>query len=175
MLFIAAGSSPIRSAGIEGLDQANIVLPDDIYQGLVLQGEQIVIIGGGSVGCETALHLAKANKKVTVVEMLPELAPDLFLANRKMLLEEMKKCKVEIMVNTMVRKASQQQIHAITDGKEIVLPAGVVILAIGRKANDQLNEKARELVDEVYVIGDSLSPRKIKDAIWEAYKIGRVI
>ena len=33
-------------------------------------GEQIVIIGGGSVGCETAEYLAEKGKKVTVIEML---------------------------------------------------------------------------------------------------------
>ncbi|MEW5912561.1 MAG: FAD-dependent oxidoreductase [Thermodesulfobacteriota bacterium] len=175
VVFIATGSSPIQAAAIAGLGQAGWVMPDDIYRGSLPEGEQIVVIGGGAVGCEAALHLAREHKKVTIVEMLPALAPDLFLANRTMLLEELKKAAVRIMVNTIVDRVSAEQVHVTRGPEKIALPAEAIVLAIGRKADDQLAAIARELVDEVHVIGDCLSPRKIKDAIWEAYKIGRVI
>jgi 2-enoate reductase len=175
VIFMATGSSPIQRAAIEGLEQARLVMPDDVYQGALPPGEQIVVIGGGAVGCEAALHLAREHKKVTIVEMLPAVAVDLFLANRLMLLEELQKAAVKIMVNTIVSKVSATQVHATCGQEKITLPAEAIVLAIGRKANDQLAAVAREMVDEVYVIGDSLSPRKIKDAVWEAYKIGRVI
>ena len=55
------------------------------------------------------------------------------------------------------------------------MEAEAIVLAIGRRAENSLAQAAREAADDVYVIGDSLAPRKIKDAIWEAYKTGRVV
>ena len=51
----------------------------------------------------------------------------------------------------------------------------LIILAVGRKPVNHLSEVAEEWVDEVWAIGDCIAPRKVKDAVWEAYKIGRII
>ncbi len=47
--------------------------------------------------------------------------------------------------------------------------------AVGRQPVDHLAVPAEILVDEAYLIGDSRSPRKIKDAIWEAFKWARIV
>ena len=45
-------------------------------------GKNACIVGGGSVGCETALYLARKGWSVTVMEMLADVATDLHEANR---------------------------------------------------------------------------------------------
>lgn len=45
-------------------------------------GETIVVAGGGLVGCETAPHLAKKCKQVTIVEMLEGILRDVLESNR---------------------------------------------------------------------------------------------
>ena len=55
---------------------------DDVLAGRKYPGRKIVILGGGSVGCETADYLAPliddmfpANRDITVIEMTPSLMP----------------------------------------------------------------------------------------------------
>jgi hypothetical protein len=50
-----------------------------------------------------------------------------------------------------------------------------IVLAVGRRAENQLLEEMKDLVPEIIVVGDCLSPRKVKDAIWESFKTARVI
>jgi hypothetical protein len=46
---------------------------------------------------------------------------------------------------------------------------------MGRQPVNHLAALAEDITDEVYVIGDSRSPRKIKDAMWEAFKRARIV
>jgi 2-enoate reductase len=175
VVFLACGSSPIRKAPIPGLEDAPVIMPEDIYQGIFPAAQRVVVVGGGAVGCEAAWYLAGKGKQVTVVEMLPMVAGDLFLANRTMLLEKLDQCGVSILTDTRVTKLAPGEVYVSHRQGEAALQAEAVVLAIGRRSENQLAQAAREMVDEVYVVGDCLSPRKIKDALWEAYKIGRVI
>ena len=85
-LVIAVGADPARP-DIPGIEEAGAVWAGDVCAGDAETGERVVVAGGGGIGCETALHLARQGKKVTVVEMLPEAACDFNFINRGMLLE----------------------------------------------------------------------------------------
>jgi len=52
--------------------------------------QNVIIVGGGLVGCETGLHLAEKGKKVTIIDMLPEVAQDVIFMARFSLLEALK-------------------------------------------------------------------------------------
>ena len=70
---------------IKGIDGAGVLTAKEVLNGARV-GDTVVVIGGGLVGCETAEYLAKQRKKVTIVEMLDEVAGVMPLALRKMLL-----------------------------------------------------------------------------------------
>ena len=175
VIFLATGSTPIRQAPIPGLVETPVVMPDDIYLGALPAGHTVVVIGGGAVGCETAWHLAQDGRQVSIVEMLPQVAGDLFLANREMLLAELDRHGVSIFTSTTVTGMAPGQVRVRGPQGEAVLKAEVIVLAVGRRPCNQLEAAARAAADEVYLIGDCRSPRKIKDAIWEAYKTARVV
>jgi len=71
VVIIATGSEPLipKIPGIE-----NAILAEDVLAGKARVGNSVAIIGGGLVGCELALELAKEGKKVTLIEALPEVA-----------------------------------------------------------------------------------------------------
>jgi 2-enoate reductase len=175
VIFLATGSAPILQASIPGIENTPLITPDDIYLGLLPVGRTVVVIGGGAVGCETAWHLAQEGREVTIVEMLPKVAGDLFMANRDMLLEELTRCGTRILTCTKVIGLAPGQVRIADEQGEAALEAEIIVLAIGRQANNSLTRAARETANEVHLIGDCLAPRKIKDAIWEAYKTARVI
>lgn len=57
---------------IKGLNQ--YLLASDVLLGKVETGKNVLIVGGGLVGAETAEYLGYHGVKVTLVEMLPQIA-----------------------------------------------------------------------------------------------------
>lgn len=174
-VFIATGSIPFVKRGIEGLEDKNVVTPEEVYEGKIKKGSKAFIIGGGSVGCETGLHLARKGWKVIVAEMLARPAPDLFEANREMLLQLLREVGVEVCTQTTVKRISDREIYTFTPSGEQTFVADLIVLATGRQPVNHLVEIAERHVKEVHVIGDCVSPRKIKEAIWEAFKRARTV
>jgi pyruvate/2-oxoglutarate dehydrogenase complex dihydrolipoamide dehydrogenase (E3) component len=132
-------------------------------------------MGGGSVGCETALYLSKKKWSVVIAEMLPNVASDLFEANREMLLELLKEYKVSLLIQTKIKKVTPEKIFVSTSRGEETFTTDLLVLAVGRQPINQLAKIAERLVEKVYLVGDCVSPRKIKDAIWEAFKQARMV
>ncbi len=84
-MIVAIGAEPLILP-VPGVDQAKIAI--EVLGKEDTLGDSVVLIGGGQVGCETALHLAKLGKKVTVVEMQSALAPDASTTGRNELMTE---------------------------------------------------------------------------------------
>ena len=79
-VVVATGSVPVIPT-IPGIDKRNVVVAVDLLKNNEDTGKHIIVVGGGLVGCETALHLAQKGKSVTVIDKLPEIAQDvIFMA-----------------------------------------------------------------------------------------------
>lgn len=174
VIIIATGSSPIIP-DIPGVKQSNVVTCCDLLLGKTKAGDSVVIIGGGSVGCETALWLAKQGKKVTVLEMLKEPCRDMAAANRKMLLDMLEESKVQIITNVIVQEIEKNGVIFIKNFQRHKINCETVALAIGMKPEDDLYKSLLKEFPEIYNIGDSNKPRKIENAIFEGYTIAMSI
>ncbi len=76
VVVVAIGSTPTKP-NMPGMDGTNVHYASQIYGTMEDRlAEEIVMIGGGEIGVETALYLCELGKKVTVLEMLPELIAD---------------------------------------------------------------------------------------------------
>lgn len=171
VVFLATGSIPLQELGIQGVETVRAFSPTDILGGGVDVGNSVVVIGGGSTGCEIGYELADGKTDVTVCEQLSELATDLFKANRDMLFELLKDRGVKTLTNCRVERVSPGKvIYQLSSGRRGEIKADSIILAAGRQSVSGLLSKMDGLEKECYAIGDCLSPRKVKDAIWEAYK-----
>ncbi|MFQ5763140.1 MAG: NADH:flavin oxidoreductase, partial [Candidatus Bathyarchaeia archaeon] len=73
-LIIAVGSSPMPPR-VPGVDKRHVVAAPDALLGKTPKAQTVVVVGGGSTGCEIAVHFAGENK-VKLVEMLPDIAND---------------------------------------------------------------------------------------------------
>ena len=135
-----------------------------------------MIAGGAAMGCEIAAHLAYMGKKVTIVEMLGNLAPDLESRSRLALLQIMKKRGVETFTGWKLEKIEEGGILlSDRNWNRREVPVDSVILALGMASNQELFQPLKENFQEVYVIGDCLEPRKIYQAIHEGAFAGRAI
>jgi 2-enoate reductase len=171
VIFVAIGSDSLCEAEIRGLDRRQWATPEDVYRDNIPKGTHACIVGGGSVGCETALYLASAGWSVVLVEMLAAVAIDLFPPNRVMLLELLKEHGVKVLTLSEVKEITPGAVLVSTPHGEEQFMTDLLVLCVGRRPLNGLAKVAQGLAKETYAIGDCVAPRKIKDAIWEAYKL----
>lgn len=130
--LIATGSAPARPP-IPGIDSKNVLDSTGILE-LKEKPDSILIIGGGVIGLEFASFFAEIGTKVTVVEMLPVIAPVIDGEIGKKLLESLKKTGVEFFLSAKVTKIDGDKLHFTdAEGKEQALSAKYILNATGRR------------------------------------------
>jgi len=174
-VIIATGATPINP-DIPGANKNNTVIcAIDLLLGRRACGNTIVVVGGGNVGCETAVWLAQKGKKVTIAELLDSLVPDMFPANRMNLLQMLAKSGVEINTKTKVLEITDEGVVVETVNGLKSLKADTVVLAVGLKPEKELMESLEDKLPFVHAVGDCVEAREIINAIWEAYHAARLI
>lgn len=147
---------------------------DDVLAGRKYPGRKIVILGGGSVGCETADYLAPliddmfpANRDITVIEMTPSLMPGEGGAAKSQLTMRLKRKGVKIELNSQVTKVDETTITYEKDGQEYhITDADTLIFAVGYAPN-----KVETTEERVHFIGDCDKVGTLKDAIAAGHKL----
>jgi len=97
-VIVSVGGSAVTPK-LPGIDQPNVIQAIDLLRKpeLVSEGKNVVVVGAGAVGCETAHFLAaELGKTVTIVEMLPNVMPGVCTANRGHLIHELERMGVKI-------------------------------------------------------------------------------
>jgi 2-enoate reductase len=173
-VFIATGSIFFRP-NIPGIDKPVVSSAIDVLLGKATSGNHPIVAGGGAVGSEVALYLAQQGKDVTLVEMLPSIASDV-APLRNALIAQLNDAGVKILTNTKIAAITDSAVTAISADKNLVNISGdKVILAMGLVSDIKLYKAVHEKVAEVYVIGDSVEPRRMGEAIHEGYRVGSII
>jgi len=173
VLISAIGAEPIIPP-IPGIDNPIVKLVSKLDSDTGI-GERVVIIGGGLVGCEEALHLlqtpCKPRHVVTVVEMMDR--PYHNETNFRHLwgLEaEMEKCGLRPMLNTRCVDIKDDGVVVVgADGKEQFLPADAVILSVGYSSPRDQVMALRECAPEFRPIGDCAKVSQVTEAIRSGY------
>ena len=170
-LIIAVGSSPLVPS-IPGLNGENVIVVNNYYleKDKVKDAEEIVVLGGGLAGCETAIHLAQEGKKVHLVEMRSELAPDANIRHRPILLDEIEKQGIEVHTEFKGLKVSADGVVCLDkDGKKVSVPGTHVICALGQKANRNVVNELIDCAPYVSQIGDCVRPSTITTAVYQGH------
>jgi len=171
-VVIATGGIPAMP-DIPGIDKSNVVTAQDVLSGKAKAGQNVVIIGGGMVGCETGHYLAEQGKAVTIIEILKRMASDMFLMTRRRLMDGLRSKKVTLLTSATCEEIKEGSVQVTTaEGKKETIPADTVIIAVGYKANDRLYKALEGKVPEIYCIGNSSKPRRIFEAVNEGYQTG---
>lgn len=171
IVVCATGSLPVHPP-IPGTDKEIAVNALDVLNNKVKVGNTVVMVGGGLVGSETALHLAENGKDVTVVEMLPQIMNDVATTDLLAYTDR-------IAETTMKIKTSSKLLEVTDDGVRIqgpkgqeTLPADTVVLAMGFASEQELYNQLVNAGQEAYLVGDAIAPGKIMDAIHTGYRLG---
>lgn len=172
VIIAAIGADPFIPP-MPGVGRQNVLKALHVYGREKLLGGKNVVIGGGQVGCETALHLAYMGKKITVIEMLDELAPDATITHRTELLQKLDAEKnLQYMTGARCTAITEKGVvHADKSGKEQTVAAENVILATGMRAKQQEAEAFRAYADRFVSIGDCVRAATVEQAIHSAFYV----
>lgn len=189
-IIVATGASE-KKLNTQGFDCANVRYATDVLMNQNITDQNVVIIGGGLTGCELAYDLARKNKKVTVVEMLPTImnVEGLSAANYNCLADLMEYYKVDILKNSKVVKYEGGKAYvevttynqpnikerafsqALQGVRRVIKPidADTIIVSVGYTPNQDLYNSIK--ADHVHLLGDAQNPSNLMTCIWDAYKL----
>ena len=156
---------------IPGAQGPNVLTPIDVLTGAKKAGQKVIIVGGGSIGCETAEFLSAHDKEVTIMELMNTIALDLGAFNRWLLIERLVQNHVRIETSVKVEEITDKGVWVERLGAphDEFFEADTVVVATGTRSVAHYAEALKMKISELYVIGDAVAPRKVKDAIEEGF------
>ena len=171
-VVVLATGSVASAPAIPGLEKAVVSL--DAINHPEKLGQNVVVVGGGLVGCEIALDEAKKGKKVTVVEALDKIlssgvpAP---LPNAMMIHDLFEYHHVDVLEGHKLVEVTDEGVVLDHNGEKVELKADTVVSALGFRPGKSMKEELAELDVPVHEIGDAKQAATIMNAIWEGYAL----
>lgn len=195
--------SYVEQAYIPGNDQlchltlvelSRVVQAWDVLQNKVYTGENVVVVGGGAVGVETALFLAEkgtlsgdalkfllvnnaetpetlykmatqGTKKITIVEMLDKAGREFGKSTRWGMLQDMERVGINVKLKSRALEITRDGIIIETpSGNEEIL-ADTIVIATGSVSNNSLVPEIEKLNIPCDTIGDAKSIGMAFDAV----------
>ncbi len=146
-VILANGAHPVVPK-IEGVDVETAITAVSVLENKNWPGNNVAIIGGGMVGCETADFLAEYGKSVTIYDMLEVIGGDMWTAIKIQMDKRLASSGVKAVTSASIKKISDGVISYEKDGKAIESPVyDTIIFATGLASNNELADSLTENID----------------------------
>ncbi len=155
------------------MEDANVVQAGEVLEDKVQVGNKVIIIGGESVGCETAEFLADKGKSVIVMRRGSQMALSAGYSLRAALIDRLLKKNVTLLTDITYNEVTPNGLVVTNKkGERKAIKVDTIVLAAGSVPDKELCRAIETMVPEVYIIGDCIQPRTIRDAIADGYSVG---
>ncbi len=173
-IIVATGASPFVPP-IKGLNKISYLTSDNLWQIKTLP-QELLILGGGPIGCELAQAFSRLGSQVTLVEMAPRLMiredPEVSALIEKTFRQE----GIKLLCYHKAMAFEQNRLHCEYQGKNVNIDFDQVLVAVGRRANTsgfgleklaiklnpdktiKVNEKMQSSIASIYACGDVAGP-----------------
>ena len=172
-VIVATGTTP-AGLPVPGADRPNVTLAvDALKEGGVRPTGQVVVVGGGLIGVETAVLFSRQpDTQVTILEMLPQIMNGCSDCDKIVYGGWIQENGVQVFTSSKVVSIGEEGVTFEQRSRRGTVPADHVFLATGMKPNQALYEELLAQGVMVYNVGDSQAPGKIYDAVHSGYKAG---
>lgn len=199
-VILATGASPC-GAPFPVADPEKLVPALEVLDGTVNPGKKVAVVGGGAVGCETAITIAemgtisaetlkflveneaedietlrrllnRGTRQVAIVEQFKGVGRDIGISTRWVVMKNIRRLGIKVLDETKVIAVTAEGLILENDGEETLLPSDTVVLAAGARSVNDLTEQLKGRVAELHLVGDALRPRKLTEAIREGFEAG---
>lgn len=165
-VIVASGSVPVMPGSIEGIRGKNVYTVADILSGnKKFFGKNIIVVGSGMSGLETAEYLAFEGNTVSVYEMADTIGPDMFFQNM-----------IDVQSRLAIHDVQQYPKHKLVritedgcefelteSGEQKTVTADAVIVSLGVRPAP-VDMSSLEGV-KVVTVGDAVKGGKIRSAV----------
>ena len=180
-VILSVGSKPVFLDKFANFKQT--LIADDVLMGRSFPGRKIVILGGGSVGCELADYLAPMvhdlaprNRDITIIESMPALMMKDSGAGRSAVIKRLMNKGVNMITGANLIETTSDTIKYEVKGQEhVISDADTLIFAVGYRPNLTLKEALDEMGVTYHLVGDAEKVASLKEAITTGYEVARKI
>jgi len=181
--IILATGAEMEALPFDSTGTVKVLTAFDLLTGMATtRGDRVVVMGGGLVGCETAVYLARQGVRVTLTTRrgADELGGDIVdRSNRKMLNQMIADAGIQVMAHTVPVRTEDHGVVAECDEQQIVIPADSLVFA-GRLLprsglQKELGEFYEDAENKVFSAGDCVEVGSIMHAVWGSFNAVRTI
>ncbi len=165
-IIVACGAVSFLPKWLD-LSLPNVYLAVDVLtERKVIPGE-VVVLGGGQVGCEAADYLSEnGNTRVTLMSNSPGIARNVYSYERNPLLKRLGDKEVKILINASPKAFDGQHLTFEHQGAVKAVKCDALVIAKGWKPNTELKDVLEQTYREkVFLIGDALNPQSLLEAL----------
>lgn len=165
-VFLASGSVPVIPQ-VDGIHKENVFTAESILSGSVkLEGKKVAVVGTGNTGLETAEYLSQFGNSMIMIEMLPKVGM-LATSSGAYTMASLAGKGFEMLPGHMVKGVNDNGVELInlSNNEPVTRECDCVVLSVGVRKNNMLEEKLSSKFDNVKVIGDAYQTANISRAV----------
>lgn len=173
-IIIATGANANKPKAIKGVDLPNVYTTTDILNRKVeLVGKNVALIGSGMTGLETAELLVANENKVTIVDMLDEIAKGMWFQHLDDILPKLDEKGTKYLVSHKLKSIEKDHVvlEDIKKKSDVNLTCDAVVLSLGARSDNVLFNEIKDSFKNVFLVGDAQKVGRIADATSAAFDI----
>lgn len=175
VVIIAAGAKAMIPP-ITGINKKNVVTAYQLLAENVPVGKNVVVLGGGHVGCEAALDLYNQGRNVTVIEALDSiLAAPMPRNTYQALTKAIEESSITCLTGTKLTEVTDTGVKFSGSEGDREIACDHVVVAVGYKPDHSLKEQLKGKTYKVVSIGDYNAARDVLHAVEEGFHAIRLL
>ena len=170
-VIVNASGASFRYIPIKGVDKERLINPFDLYDNQDFTGKKVAIIGGGLVGVEAALNVARHGGEPFLIEKMDRVAQTAYPVNRQHLELLLEQAKIPVYLNSDIEKVDGNIIIFTNDNMKRRKEFNLICECVGMQPCSLVIDDNENVIH----VGDAVHPENVMNAVWTAYRQCRLI